>query len=123
MQILPTTERPPTCPTTKVRHIFWEMPFLLVLDHIIEAGTDFQELYTSFFPTENARSFNSRSRRYGATEEAVGAVAYELSTHLGLDIPVCRAANPPTVAAMVESRKVFKLRYLESLSMAKNVRR
>jgi len=43
-----------------------------LIDAIVEAGTDFQEMYNEYFPTENARTFNSAGRRYGVIEEEVG---------------------------------------------------
>lgn len=110
-----------TCPATKIRQFFWTAPFLLLLDSIIEAGTEFQEIYNQYFPTVNPRTFNSAGRRYGVIEEEVGRIAYELAPHLGLDLPQ-RNGNP-TVPQLKRARKQFERRYLEGLALIKNVRR
>ena len=110
------------CPVSKFREIAWRTPFIVVLDLICESSTDFQSLYNEYFPTVNARQFNSRSRRYAAIEVAVGGIAYELSDHLGLDINEARSATPSN-RFLVECRKKFERRYLESLVLLKNVRR
>lgn len=110
------------CPVAKFREVSWRTPFIILLDLICEAGTDFQQIYNDYFPTVNPRQFTSRGRRYGAIELAVGGIAYELSVHLDLDINEART-NSPSNRFLVNCRKNFERRYLESLVLLKNVRR
>lgn len=110
------------CPTAKVRAIAWGVPFMLTLDYICEAGTDLQSLYSNHLPAEEEmRTFNSRTRRYGAIEEAVGAIAYELNEQLGLDIPVSRRTRP-TSAELIEAKRRFERKYMRSMALIKNFR-
>ena len=124
----PQLETPPVdplrnlCPTSKLREIAWRTPFIVILDLICESTTDFQSLYNEYFPTVNARQFNSRTRRYGAIELAVGGIAYEIGEYLGLDINQART-SPPSNRFLVDCRKKFERRYLETLVLLKNVRR
>ena len=110
------------CPTAKLREIAWRTPFIIILDLICESTTDFQSLYNEYFPVVNPRQFNSRSRRYGAIELAVGGIAYEIGEQLGLEINEART-SPPSNRFLVECRKKFERRYLDSLVLLKNVRR
>ena len=111
------------CPWEKIRHTCWHYPFMLVLDQICEAPTDFQEIYNQYLPApENMRAFNSRSGPYGAIELGVGLIAYELNDQLGLDIPASQRAIP-THNELKEARRKFERKYLDSLALLKNVRR
>lgn len=58
--------------------------FIVLLELICEAGTDFQQIYNDYFPTVNPREFTSPSRRYRVIELAVGDIAYELSNYFTL---------------------------------------